>query len=202
MLAELLDHDDTPREDQIVVLHDVSWADYERILKVRGEVSVPRLNYVAGELELMTPSLPHESITSRIGRLTEVWCLEKDIEFSAYRSWTVKKKKAKSGLEPDECYVFGRVKAPKRPDLAIEVVWTSGGVDKLEAYAKLGVKEVWFWRRGRISVHVLEGREYVDSASSRVLAGIDLVQLASFLDRETDSQAIREYRAALLQATR
>jgi Uma2 family endonuclease len=197
MLAQLLEHDDTPTEDRIVILHDVSWADYERILEVRGEAPVPRIAYVEGELELMTPSLPHESLKSRIGRLTEVWCLEKGIEFSAYGSWTVKKKKAKSGLEPDECYVFGRVKGPKRPDLAIEVVWTSGGVSKLEAYAKLGVREVWFWRRGRISIHVLEGEDYVDSAASRLLPGIDLVQLASYLDRETDSQAIREYRAAI-----
>lgn len=198
MLPQLVDHDDTPTEDQIVVLHGVSWADYERILAVRGDASVPRLNYVEGELELMTPSWPHESIKRRIGQLTEVWCLERGVEFSAGGAWTVKKKKAKSGLEPDECYVCGPVKGAKRPDLAIEVVWTSGGVSKLEGYAALGVKEVWFWRRGRISVHVLEGNGYVDSASSRVLPGIDLVQLASYLDRETDSRAIREYRAAIL----
>jgi Uma2 family endonuclease len=202
MLARLLEHDDTPTEDGITVLHGVSWADYERILEMRGEAPVPRLAYLEGELEFMTPSLPHESIKSRIGRLVEVWCLEKDIEFSAGGSWTIKKKKAKSGLEPDECYIFGKVKGSKRPDLAIEVVWTSGGLSKLDAYAKLGVKEVWFWRRGRISVHVLEGEAYVDSASSRLLAGIDLVQLASYLDRDTDSQAIREYRAALLATAR
>ena len=32
---------------------------------------------------------------------------------------------------------------------------------------------------------------------SQVLAGIDLLELASYLDRPTASQAIREYRAAL-----
>ncbi|HKY39801.1 MAG TPA: Uma2 family endonuclease [Polyangiaceae bacterium] len=199
MLAQLLEHDDTPAEDSIVVMHGVRWSDYERVLAMRGEAPVPRLAYLEGELEFMTPSQPHESIKSRIGRLLEVWCLENGIEFSAYGSWTVKKKTARTGLEPDECYVFGRIKESRRPHLAIEVVWTSGGVSKLDGYAKLRVKEVWFWRRGRISVHVLEEAGYVDSASSRALPGIDLVQLASFLDRETDSQAIREYRAALLE---
>jgi Uma2 family endonuclease len=198
MLAgRLKDHDDTPVEDQIVVLRGASWADFERVLAVRGEAPVPRFAFADGLLELMTPSLPHESITSRIGRLVEAWCDVKGIEFSPYRSWTLKNKRKRKGLEPDECYVFGVVPKPKRPDLAIEVVWTSGGINKLEIYAALGVKEVWFWRRGRIAIHRLEQEGYVAAASSRVLPGIDLVQLASFLDRPTASQAIRAYRAAL-----
>ena len=44
---------------------------------------------------------------------------------------------------------------------------------------------------------VLRGERYVASAASVVLKGLDLEQLASFLDRPTTSQAIRDYRAAL-----
>ncbi|MFN9407014.1 MAG: Uma2 family endonuclease, partial [Dolichospermum sp.] len=33
----------------------------------------------------------------------------------------------------------------KRPDLVIEVVVSSGGIDKLEAYKRLQIPEVWFW---------------------------------------------------------
>lgn len=54
------------------------------------------------------------------------------------------------GAEPDECYVFGEDPDPERPDLAIEVIWISGGMNKLEIYRALGVAEVWHWRRGRI----------------------------------------------------
>jgi Uma2 family endonuclease len=100
-------------------------------------------------------------------------------------------------VEPDECYVFGTVTEPERPDLAIEVIWTSGGIDKLAIYAKLGVREVWFWRRGRITAHVLGNDGYLEVGQSTVLAGINLVELAHHLDRPTASQAIREYRAAL-----
>ncbi len=201
MLAEQLkNHDDTPTEDRIVVLRGLSWDDYQRLLEVRGEASVPRFAFLEGELEIMTPSLPHESIKSRIGCLVEVWCDVKGIEFSPYGSWTLENKREKRGLEPDECYVFGVVAEPERPDLAIEVVWTRGGVKKLDIYSALGVPEVWFWRRGAISVHWLEDGDYVDAAASRVLPGIDLTQLASFLDRTTASQAMREYRAALTQA--
>ena len=32
------------------------------------------------------------------------------------------------------------------PELAIEVVYTSGGIDILKIYRRLGVKEVWFLR--------------------------------------------------------
>jgi Uma2 family endonuclease len=92
------------------------------------------------------------------------------------------------GLEP---------KRKRRPDLAIEVIWTSGGIDKLDVYRKLRVREIWFWEDGRIRVHALRGLHYEPAAESEVLPGIDLALLVSFLDRPTASQAIREYRAAL-----
>jgi Uma2 family endonuclease len=70
------------------------------------------------------------------------------VEFQTAGSWTVKNKRVRRGAEPDECYVFSGFAAPKRPDLAIEVIWTSGGIDKLNVYRKLGVPEVWCWEEG------------------------------------------------------
>jgi Uma2 family endonuclease len=199
MLAKrLIDHDDTPIDDQIVVLRGATWADYQRLLEIRGEVSSPRMAYLKGDLEIMTPSRPHEGLKFKIGHLVVVWCLENDVEFSGYGSWTLEGEDSNHGLEPDECYVFGNVPEPARPDLAIEVVWTSGGINKLEIYRKLGVREVWFWRRGRLTAHALRGEQYEQVAASEALPGIDLAELASYLDRPTASQAIREYRAALL----
>jgi len=201
MFAEdLRNHDDTPVEDKIVVLRGLSWSDYQRQLEVRGDRSVPRFAYLEGQLEIMTPSKPHKSLKSRIGRLVEVWCLEKGIEFSSYGSWTLEKKEAERGVEPDECYVFGIEPEALRPHLAIEVVWTSGGIRKLDIYQKLGVQEVWFWRNGRITIHLLSGDQYLEAAASSALPGIDLVQLCGYLDRATTSQAMREYRASLIQA--
>jgi hypothetical protein len=77
------------------------------------------------------------------------------------------------------------------------VIWTSGGLDKKEIYRKLGVREVWFWRRGVLTAHALRGDVYREIAGSEVLPGIDLTELGSFLDRPTASQAIRAYRDAL-----
>jgi hypothetical protein len=59
------------------------------------------------------------------------------------------------------------------------------------------VREVWYWIEDRLSVYVLEGGAYVERSSSAVLPGLDLRLLESFLDRESTSRAIREYRAAL-----
>ncbi len=199
MLAQrLADHDDTPVDDKIVVLRGATWADYQRMLEMRGEVSSPRVAYLEGVLEIKTPSRQHEGLKFNIGRLVEVWCLENEIEFSGYGSWTLEAEKDARGIEPDECYVFGNVSDPEQPDLAIEVVWTSGGISKLEIYRKLGVREVWFWRRGVLTAHALRGDVYGEVTASEVLPGIDLTELAGFLDRPTASQAIREYRAALV----
>jgi Uma2 family endonuclease len=196
--AELADLSEEPREDHYVRLHGVTWADYLRLLEIRGDRSAPRLTYIEGTLEIMSVSRTHEEIKSYVGRLVEAWCLERNVEFTPYGSWTLKNERAKRGAEADECYIFGPYpKRKRRPDVAIEVVWTSGGIDKLDVYRKLRVREVWIWKDGRIGVHVLRGIRYEAAAASEALAGIDLVELASFLDRPTASQAIRDYRAAL-----
>lgn len=199
MLALALDteRDDRPQEDKIVVLSDVTWADYQRMLEIRGDRSSPRISFLEGRLEIMSPSDTHEELKSVLGRLVEQFCLERGIEFRTLGSWTLEEKKVERGVEPDECWVFGERRPATRPDLAIEVVWTSGGLGKLEIYRKLGVREVWYWRKGTLSVHVLRGEAYQDAAASEVLPGIDLALLAGFLDRPTTSAAIRDYRDAL-----
>lgn len=183
--------------DHIVVLEGATWADYERLLVVRGERRMPRMAYLDGALQLMTTSRHHESLKSTIGCLAEAYCLEVGVEFSPYGGWTLRNRRKRGGVEPDECYVFGDHPDPSAPDLAIEVVWTHGGIDKLEIYRRLGVSEVWYWEDGVISVHALRGRRYEVVARSGFLPHIDLAQLASFLFVKPTSRAIREYRAAL-----
>jgi len=181
-----------------VHLYGVTWADYLRLLEIRGEHSAPRLTYIEGTLEIMSPSRTHDEIKSYIGCLVEAWCLERDVEFTPYGSWTLKNKQEKRGAEADECYIFGpNPKRKVRPDVAIEVVCTSGGIDKLKVYRKLRVREVWIWQDGRIQVYLLHGAHYRPVPASEALPGIDLTELVGFLDRPTASQAIRDYRAAL-----
>lgn len=192
----LRQHDDTSNADQIVILHDVSWEDYERVLEIRGDKSAPRITYLEGELEFMSPSKDHEQIKSYIGRLLEIWCIDRGIELTPYGSWTLKGKKKDRAAEADECYVFG-TEPRDRPQLAIEVEWSRGGIDKLEVYQQLGVDEVWIWRKGVIEVYVLNGGTFERSERSRILPELDLALVASMLGRDTLTQAVRDFRKAL-----
>jgi Uma2 family endonuclease len=187
-------------KDHIRIMEGVAWSDYLRIMRERGDHSAPRIAYLEGRLEIMSPSQPHEGIKSRIGGLVETWCLEREIEFDAFGGWTLKDKRVARAIEPDECYVFGPPRGATRPDLAIEVIWTSGGLDKLEIYRKLRVREVWVWRQDELTAQVLRDLAYEPVSESQVLPGIDLRQLAGFLDQPTMSAAIRAYRELLRKA--
>jgi Uma2 family endonuclease len=183
--------------DHIIVLDNVTWADYQRLLEIRGERAVPRLTYLEGVLELMTPSRPHESIKSMIGRLIEAWCLEKGVAITPYGSWTLEDKEAERGVEPAECYVLGDVEDPPRCDLAIEVIWSHGRIHKLQVYRKLGVREVWMWKAGTIRIFALRDTEYVPIERSELLAGLDHSLLLRFIDVRPMTRAVSDYRSAL-----
>lgn len=180
-------------------MYNVPWSAYEAQLALRGDAPVPRIAYLDGAMELMSPSRDHERLKSYIGRLVEAYALERELDLSPYGSWTLRQAPRASGLEPDECYIIGADQHAERPDLAIEVIWTSGGLNKLEIYSRLQVPEVWVWREGKLYVHVLRGESYVQAERSEQLPGIDLNLLASFLDRPTAMQAVRAYRNALAQ---
>ncbi len=177
-------------------LHGVSWAQYETLLSIRGESAGVRIAYLRGEVELMSPSHQHESIGSLIGRLIEAYADARHIDINAYGSWTLKKKVKERGAEPDKCYALGS-RVPRVPDFLIEVVWTSGGLDKLDLYAGLSVPEVWFWRRGRIEIYLLHGGGYQRAQRSAALPGLDIDLVARLAARKDQSQAVREFRAAL-----
>ena len=197
--SELLrTHDDAPAGDQYVRLHGARWDDYERLVALRGERAVPRITFLRGTLEIMSPSQDHETIKSFLGHLLESWCVDRGIDFVPAGAWTVKNRDEERGSEADECYLFGaRIAAKDHPDLALEVEWTRGGIDKLEVWCALGVPEVWRWRKGTIHVHVLRDGTYVEAARSELLPELDLALLASFVDRPTLTQAVRDFRAAL-----
>lgn len=183
--------------DQRVVLHDVPWEHFEAILALRGDKPVPRMAYLEGELELMSPSVTHESIKKLLARMVELYALETGMRLCPYGSWTLKHPPAERAIEPDECYILGDPRGRERPDLAIEVVWTSGGLDKLEIYRGLEVSEVWQWRAGALRLFQLQGDDYVEATGSRLFPDIDIPLLARLAMHEDPSEAILEFRTAI-----
>lgn len=182
--------------DQRVSLR-VGWKGLKALLAARGAAPVPRIAYLDGVLELMSPGKLHESHAWLIGRLLEVWADENDVLLEGLKSWTLKDQRSDVGVEPDECWVVGDRPSATKPDLALEVVQSHGGLDKLEAYRRLGVREVWFWRHEVLSVHALRGRSFVNAARSQLFPKLDLNLLARYARHPSPARARILYRAAL-----
>lgn len=179
--------------DHVVAMPLGSWRAARAMLKARGDRSGSRMAYSGGVFEIMSPSWNHEFIKTNIARLLEGWALTEGIDLQGAGSWTLESALDEIFVEPDECYLVG-VRAGRRvPDLAIEVRWTGGGIEKLPIYAALGVKEVWVWDRGAISAHVLRGSDFVRSARSTLLPTLDLARLAKHASMEDQSKAVRAF---------
>lgn len=185
-------------DDQLFVVHDVSWEEYEALLAVLGDRAGVRVTYCEGVLELMSPGGPHEARKTILARLVEAYAEEAELPLSGYGSMTVRRRLAQRGVEPDECYVLGTVEDGDIPELAIEVIEKSGTIDKLSVYARLGVPEVWFLKKGKLSIHLLGPDGYAEAGQSRLLPGIEVAELTEFMLRKGDqTTVVRAWRAML-----
>ncbi len=185
-------------EDQLFVVHDVSWEEYEALLAVLGDRAGVRVTYCEGVLELMSPGGPHEGRKTILARLVEAYAEEAELPLSGYGSMTLRKRLAERGVEPDECYVLGTAEDGEIPELAIEVIEKSGTIDKLSVYAGLGVPEVWFLKKGKLSIHLLGAEGYAEAGQSRFLPGLDVGELTELMLRQGDqTTVVRAWRARL-----
>lgn len=178
--------------DQRVRMHNVPWSHYEIMMAVKGDASVPRIAYLEGELELMSPSRDHEMIKTKIGHLVIAAARHFGIRLQPVGSWTVHNEQESRGVEPDECFTIGSPRLKNVPDLAIEVLWTRGGIDKLAIYAGLGVGEVWVWRRGQIDIYILTKGEYQRRDTSGVLPSLDVALVARLAVADDLDEALAE----------
>lgn len=184
-----------PDPDQRVVMGGVDWWQYETILAALGDRAGVRVTYLEGQLEIMSPSRTHGSMKTMLARLVEAYAEERGLVFEGYGSMTLKNPRRRRGAEPDECYALG---SPKEgPDIAIEVVWTSGGLEKLDVYRGLGVREVWMYEEGRLSFHALRDGDYVRLSRSELVPDLDPALIERFMTSATQTEAVRGLRAAV-----
>lgn len=192
-------HDDERR----FVLHGVSWATYVMLRDALDQQGGVKLTYLKGTLELMSPSNLHEDAKTIIARLIEAWATERDLDLRGFGGATFRREAKERGLEPDECYKLGRLDEEGVPDIAIEVIVTSGLIDKMAVYAGLGVPEVWEWRPATrmLTVHRLVGDHYEERTHSEVLPALDLALLSQFITPgENQTRLVRAYLAKLRAA--
>jgi Uma2 family endonuclease len=201
--ARLLPEPVDPRTMDHFVYLRVDWRGYQQLLAMRGERSVPRITYLEGLAELMSPSRYHELDKKRFARLLEAWSEIASVPLEGYGSWTLEDEEAERGAEADECYTVRRIAKSDedRPDIAIEVVWTSGGINKLDVYRRLGVREVWFYNRGKLRFFALR-READDDVHgeiprSNLLPELPIDVLLACMQEPDQTSAVRALRSAL-----
>lgn len=179
-----------PEERQII--SGVNWESYENLLNQLGDNLQYRVTYLDGVLEFVSPSRKHERNKTNIGSLLEAYCQEKRIRYFPLGSTTLRQSEKGGGTEPDESYCIGIEK--EFPDIAIEVVVTSGGLDKLEVYKRLGVREVWFFKSHQFEVYCLRDNSYEKVAKSEIFPNLDLTMLAQYVVANDPLEAVLEWR--------
>ena len=190
---------DKPREaaEPAVVLHDVDWAGYESILKIRGERRAPRMVYLDGSLFLMSPSYSHDRLAKRLGMFIELLVLELDVPCAPARSTTFRRGSKAGGVEPDESYYFASearirgnteidLEVAPPPDLVVEAVWTHKADAAVEVYRRFGVPEVWIADRRALTILVLQpSGDYEPAESSRALP-VSAAEVHEWATKEID----------------
>ena len=197
--ASLVDMFAVEARGNVVVMHGVSWDTYVAIDADRGYKKWPRLTYLDGELEIVSPTGHlHELRKTVIRRLLEAYAGVTGRPLNGYGNMTMQNQARRVGLAADECYFVGPVELAKHADLAIEVVVTSGGLEKLAAYHRLGVREVWFWINDAFQIYELRGRSYALIPKSEFFPKLDLIDLAarvrSLATEKDQTAAVEAYR--------
>jgi len=186
---------DRAAEEQQLTLFGITWEQYETLRDTLDNFAGLRMRYLQGTLELCMPSRQHELLKKTIARLIEFYFLAANLKVYACGSTTYRKKVKERGLEPDESYCFDTEK--DSPDLAIEVVITSGSIALLDIYRGLGVPEVWFWKDDRFWLYVLDGEQYREVSRSQYLPNLDIDLLTRCVNIPDQNEAIAEFRKSI-----
>lgn len=190
VINPILEKPSTP-SSTYVLLHDVSWEQLEQ-LDVTLAGTGARLTYLDGILEIMSPlSDDHEDSKKTLAMLVEAYMRVKNIRFYGRGSATLGRSQNRGRREPDESYNL-ETKKPI-PDLILEITVTSGGINKLEIYKRLGVPEVWYWEDGLISVYSLQAGAYQKVTKSVLLPDLDLELIARYSRMADQYDAVAEF---------
>lgn len=164
-------------QDQILQLSGMTWEDYEQLTQDRNNY---RASYFEGVITIVSPSQSHEVIERTISILINAYCRQYNLLYFPMGSTTLKNPLT-VGKEPDTSYAFDIAKSI--PDLAVEVIFSSGSTKDLQKYKYLRVKEVWFWENQSIKFYQLVNSNYVEIEFSFYLPNLSADFLIEFVNR-------------------
>jgi len=182
----------TKQFEQKVILHDVSWETYERLLIEHQESNTTRFNYDRGMLEIMILSLRHEMLKQTLTTLVEILAEGLELDNTGAGSTTFRREDLARGFEPDGCFYFAQAELIRQkskldlttdppPELVIEIDITSPSLDKFPIFAALGVAEVWRCDGAQVGLFRLAAGTYKAVSASAVLPGISAALINQLL---------------------
>lgn len=166
------------RQDQTLSLAGMTWIDYEKFNS--EEYPGYRVSYFNGVITLVSPSKNHERIAQTIAILVSAYCRKFNLPYFPLGSTRLENKPL-AGKEPDVSFAF--ITDKDIPDLAIEVIFSSGSLDDLDKYQAIGVPEVWFWRNSQIIFYQLQTSGYTEISTSRLLPSLTSKTLENFANQ-------------------
>lgn len=184
--------------DQLISLPG-TWEGFKLVRQGLQASPGARLAFYDGVIEILMPGELHEVFAHIIGYLVTTFLTESGIPFVPTRQKD-QEREGLASVQADESYCLGRSKPI--PDLSIEVVFTSGGINKITRYQALGVPEVWFWKDGTLVLYHLtvDGYQPIERSQLPGLEKLDIALLKRcVLMADTDAiGAIRTFRKALV----
>jgi len=194
--------------EQRVLLHNVSWNTYERLVMDLNDSCAPRLTYDRGTLEIMSPSSEHERYNRTIAQIVEELAVEMNLDFDGLGSTTFRREDLDQGFEPDSCFYIQNVTGIRRkkridlavdppPDLIIEIDITSTSLDRFSIFAEAGVVEVWRFDGNCLTIHELKSGNYEGRDTSVAFTGIPAAEITALIkesERITRPEWVRKLR--------
>jgi Uma2 family endonuclease len=193
-----------------IVVQDVSWQEYEKVLADLLHRPGVRVTYDQGRLEIVSPLRNHEKFKEFITLLVRALAdeLQIDVEFSGSTTW--RRKQDAKGTEPDTCFhltkareVIGKdeldLDVDPPPDVVVEIGATNESLSKFPIYLTFGVPEIWRYevKRKVVVMYGLTAGAYSEIKESRCLPILTPPVLAKFLEQSTtkgQTAALVEFR--------
>lgn len=183
------------KEAEPILIDGLTWREFKVVEQLIERPGV-RLSFLDGVLEIRKmPGKKRETIKERIAALLEIYLEFLGLDFTPTGSVTLESESGRVKREADESYELSPDR--ERPDIAIEVVVTSGGIDKLEVYKRLKIPEVWFWEKGQLSFYALRDEGYENIVNSQLLPNLDIALLMRCINLPNHTQALGEFRQGI-----
>ena len=197
-----------PIKEKPLLFKALTWREFKAVEQLLDQPGY-RLSYLDGTLEILQmPGEPHETAKKRIAALLELYLLSAGFDFTPTGSMTLESEAGRVKREADESYKLSA--SSIRPDLVIEVTVSSGGIDKLEAYKRLKISEVWFWEDRVLDIYHLRAGEaslaengdsqpqyYEKITASEEVKGIDLALLLRCILIANHVEALKTFQSGI-----